>query len=34
MAGIFRFLIEGVASAVAAGGSGIAGASPIPGLTP
>jgi flagellar biosynthetic protein FliR len=34
MAGIFRFLLDGVAAAVVAGGAGLAGASPIPSVTP
>jgi flagellar biosynthesis protein FliR len=34
MAGIFRFLLDGVSAAVAAGGAGLAGASPFPSVTP
>ena len=34
MSGIFRFLIDGVVAAIAAGGSGMAGAGPLPSVTP
>jgi flagellar biosynthetic protein FliR len=34
MAGLFRFLIDGVSAALVAGGAGLAGASPFPGVTP